>query len=221
MFSRVAKPSSIAIALVLAGTLATLAGCGSGDETPTQEGTDYTLEVNEASLGTKQRLAETSDLVISVTNVGSETIPDLSATISTRASDLSPEQAGIANGSFSIRIDREDVAIRTRPVWILNADWPRLNGASTAAGAERAQTNTYAFGELPPGEQATMVWNLNAVQTGNYIVSWRLSPGLASNDRAVDSTGAPVGGEIQVEIIGQPEKLRVDEKGDVVPVPSN
>ena len=211
MFSRVAKPLQIVIAVVLGGAIATASACGSDSESPNQPEGEFPLQLNEATLKPRQRLAETSNLVISVTNTGTQTIPDLAVTIQTRPSDLSPEQAGVPNGSFSVRLDREDVAIQTRPVWILNADWPRLNGADTSAGAQRAQTNTYAFGELEPGDTAKMDWNLNAVQTGDFIVSWKISPSLSATSPAVDQAGLPLSGEIEVEISGQPAKVRVGE----------
>lgn len=197
------------------------AGCGSGGERQDANEPDgeYPVDVVQAKLPEKQNLAETSNLVLEVQNSGTETIPDLSVTINTRVSDLTPEEAGIANGSFSIRVDREDVAVQTRPVWILNEDWPKLDGSKTSAGAQRAQTNTYSFGELPPGQTATMTWNLNAVETGDYTVSWVVAAGLSGKAEAVDAVGGPVQGEIAVEIIGKPAKLRVDGKGNVVPVP--
>lgn len=209
---------ALGTALVLA---AGMVACGSGGErrdANVPEG-DFAVEVLEADLPEKQRLAETSNLVLKVENIGSETIPDLSVTINTRASDLSPEQAGVANGSFSIRIDRDDVAVKTRPIWILNEDWPKLNGSDTSAGAQRAQTNTYSFGELAAGDTATMTWNLNAVEAGDYTVAWVIAAGLSSNARAVDAAGGPVAGEIEVEISNKPAKVRVDGQGNVVPVP--
>lgn len=177
------------------------------------------MDVLQAKIPQKQKLAQTSNLVLEVRNTGSETVPDLSVTIETRRSDLTPEEAGIANGSFSIRTDREDVAVRTRPVWILNEGWPKLDGNATSAGAQRAQTNTYSFGELAPGQTATMTWNLSPVQTGDYTVSWVVAAGLSGKARATGPTGGPVEGELLVQINGKPADLRVDAQGNVVPVP--
>lgn len=211
---------SIALGISLMAAAITV-GCGSSE--PRQDAGeptgDFPVEVVEAKLPEKQRLAETSNLVLEVRNSGSETIPDLSVTINTRASDLSAEQAGIANGSFSIRVDREDVAVQTRPIWILNEGWPKLNGSATSAGAQRAQTNTYSFGELGPGQSATMTWNLNAVAAGDYTVAWVVAAGLSGKAKAVDAAGQSVEGEIQVEIQSKPAKVRVDDQGEVVPVP--
>ena len=64
-----------------------------------------------------------------------------------------------------------------------------------------------------------MTWNLNAVQTGDYIVSWILAAGLSGKAKAVSTTGGPVEGEIQARIDGKPADLRVDAQGNVVPVP--
>jgi len=232
MFSRVngeREPESTAsrsrtllLVLAVAAALALMVtGCGSGAERQDANEPDgeFPVEVLQATLPEKQTLAETSNLVLEVRNSGSETVPDLSVTINTRASDLTPEEAGIANGSFSIRVDREDVAVQTRPVWILNENWPKLNGSNTSAGAQRAQTNTYSFGELAPGQTATMTWNLNAVETGSYTVSWVIAAGLSGKAEAVDAVGGPVQGDIGVEISGKPAKLRVDGQGNVVPVP--
>lgn len=197
------------------------AGCGSGGERSdaNEPSGDFPVEVLDSKFPQKQKLAQTSNLVLEVRNTGSETIPDLSVTISTRPSDLTLEQAGIANGSFSIRTDREDVAVRTRPVWILNEGWPKLDDSKTAAGAQRAQTNTYAFGELPAGQTATMIWNLDAVQTGDFTVSWVVAAGLSGKAKAIGPGGGPVEGELMVQIDGKPADLRVDAQGNVVPVP--
>jgi hypothetical protein len=133
-----------------------------------------------------------------------------------------------AQGAFSVISEQPDLAIPSRPVWILEQGYPRLAGTSPgrpppgeisgAGGAEAAQTNTFSFGELEPGETATLVWRVTPVQPGTYTVHYRLAAGLQGKAVAVTTDGGSPDGEFVVQISDVPPQTRVDESGNVVPI---
>ena len=121
-------------------------------------------------------------------------------------------------GSFSVRSDQEGLAIPFRPVWILEEDFPRLEGETASAGAEAAQTDTYAFGELPANQTKRIVWNVTPVQAGTYTVHYRVAAGLEGKAKAVTADGSVPEGEFVVRISSAPPQTRVDDSGKVVPI---
>lgn len=162
-----------------------------------------------AEFPAKQRLAQTSDLELEVTNTGDETIPDLAITVFT-----DPE----ADGSFSVVSEQKDLAITSRPVWILEQGYPKLAGESAPAGAEATQTNTFSFGELAPGESKSIVWRVTPIVAGKYTVSYRIEAGLQGKARAVTEDGSTPEGEFSVDITDVPPQTRVNDKGEVVEI---
>lgn len=210
-----------AIATVLAAlALASLiAACGGDDERQDSAAPSgkYPVEVTRAQFPPRQRLAETSDLRLAVENVGERTVPDLAVTIWT--------DENRAGGPFDIRIDQPRAADRNRPVWILEHNYPKLlrPGVSLAeldraptAGAETAQTTTFSFGAVEPGESRDIVWRVTPVMSGTYTVHYRLAAGLYGNAKAVTADGSPVEGEFVVTITDEPPRTRVNAQGDVV-----
>ena len=68
-----------------------LAACGGGERQDEAEVEgEFAVEIASADFPASQRLAETSDLVVEVTNVGDETIPDLAVTVFTQAEESVP-----------------------------------------------------------------------------------------------------------------------------------
>lgn len=195
-----------------------LAGCGDDDRQDTEEPEgEFPVEVTGAKFPTKQRLAQTSDLRLAISNIGQETVPDLAVTIFT-----GDEKAG---GPFDIRSDQPGLADPNRPVWILENEYPKLvtaglqpaefNDAPTA-GAEAAQTDTFSFGPVPPGDAKDIVWRVTAVEPGTYTVHYELAAGLHGKAKAVTADGNPVGGEFVVTITDKPPRTCVDDSGKVV-----
>jgi hypothetical protein len=213
-----------------------LAACGGGERQDVDEPSgDFPVEVTSAKFPLDQRLAETSDLQLSVKNSGDESVPDLAVTIYT-----GDQKAG---GPFDTRSDQPGLADPNRPVWILENEWPKCissagyklepnsaarcispteansgnalsNGQS--AGADVAQTNTFAFGELRPGDQIDMIWQLTPVEAGTYTVHYEFAAGLNGKAKAVTNDGGPVNGDFVVTISDKPPKASVSSNGDVV-----
>jgi hypothetical protein len=215
-----------------------VAACGGERQDADEPEGEFPVEVVSASFASKQRLAQTSDLTLSVANTGDETIPDLAITIwtdaeaapgvetdgSTTATETgtegtTTEESGpTAAGSFSVISAQPDLAIPSRPVWILEQGYPKLAGQTASAGAEAAQTDTFSFGALDPNETREIVWRVTPVQPGTYTVHYRIAAGLQGKARAVTGDGSVPEGEFVVVISDVPPQTRVDDAGNVVPI---
>lgn len=195
-------------AVALSGAL--LAACGGGARQDANEPSgDFPVQITKAEFPNRQRLAGTSDLVLEVRNSGEKEIPDLAITIST-----DPE----ADESFSVRDNQPGLAIPSRSVWVLENGYPKLGGASSAAGSDVAQTKTFSFGSLPAGESRLMVWRLTPTIAGTYTIDYRIAAGLEGKAKAVTSDGSIPEGEFVVKISDVPPQTRVDDSGKVVPI---
>lgn len=210
--------------IAAAGCLLAVSGlvaCGGSDprqdaEEPSGE---FPVEVVSAKFAPKQGLADTTDLTLEFENSGPEAIPNLAVTIYTGDEK--------ADGSFNIRAEQVGLADPNRPVWILEHGYPKLPTAAIdakeldlepSAGAEVASADTYAFGELPPGETLTVVWRVTPVKAGTYNVHYEIAAGLHGKAKAVTADGGPVEGEFVATITSRPPRARVTESGRVVQV---
>lgn len=198
-------------ALLTAAICLAFAACGGDAETQedSEPSGDFPTEVVDSKFQPRQRLAETTDLELTVENTGQEVIPNLAVTIFTDDG---------ADGSFSIRIDNPTLANPNRPVWILENKYPRIVGDPAPEGSSPgtvAQTNTFGFGELDPGDQLGMVWKLTPVKAGTYTINYEISAGLYGNAKAVTSDGTQPQGKFVVTITDKPPKARVTGSGRV------
>jgi hypothetical protein len=223
----------VGIGLAVALTALGLASCGGGERQDADEPEgDFPVQIVNADFPSNQQLAQNTDLTLSVANTGDRTIPDLAITIFTTSdagtseSDSSntgttgtaSQEFPTAQGSFSVRSEQEDLAIPSRPVWILEQGFPKLAGQTAPGGAEAAQTNTFAFGPLAPNQTREMVWNVTPVQPGTYTVHYRVAAGLQGKARAVTGDGSIPEGEFVVRISSAPPQTRVNDAGKVVPI---
>jgi hypothetical protein len=187
-----------------------LAACGGGARQDANEPAGkFPVEITKSEFPNRQRLAETSALELGVKNTGDKTIPDLSITISTDPN---------ANESFSIRSQQTGLADPSRSVWILENGFPKYAGQTVPAGADAAQTKTFAFGPLEPGATKNIVWSLTPVIAGTYTIDYRIAAGLEGKAVAVTNDGGVPEGEFVVRISDTPPQTRVDDNGKVVPI---
>ncbi|UJA19507.1 hypothetical protein HJD18_04320 [Thermoleophilia bacterium SCSIO 60948] len=205
------------------GSAIVLAACGGEERQDAREPSGrFPVDVSEAKFPREQTLADEAYLVLSVDNEGDKQIPDLAVTVWTEeaGSDSDP-----ADGSFSIRSDQPGLANPNRPVWILEEGFPKKLPAGVQireledrppGGTEVAQTNTFSFGPVAPGDEMTMVWKLGAVEAGTYTVRYEVSAGLTGEARAVTLGGEPVEGQFTAEISDKPAQSRVNDAGRVV-----
>jgi len=213
---RRARMAPIAAAAALA---VALSSCG--NDKPRQDADepsgDFPVNVSAAHFEKDQRLAETNNLSLEIENTGDEQVPDLAVTIFT-GDDKSA-------GSFSVRSDQPGLADANRPVWILENGFPKVADpgesnanleAAAPGGAEAAQTDTFSFGPLDPGDSRNLVWRVTPVVAGTYTVHYELAAGLNGKAKAVTGDGGPVEGEFVVTISDKPPEARVDDAGNVV-----
>jgi hypothetical protein len=161
--------------------LLAVAGCGGGERQDENEPEgNFPVEVVEAKFPEKQKLAKSSDLVVTVRNAGKEEIPNIAMTV---------------NG-FDQRKTDPDLADPNRPFFALNgvqveiAGFPEAKDAAPR-GCDTAYVNTWACGPLRPNEQKTFRWSVTAVQAGDYKVAWRVAAGLDGKAKAVAMGGGP------------------------------
>jgi hypothetical protein len=206
------------LAVIAVALAAGLAACGDDDRQDVDEPEgEFPVDVAQAKFPTKQRLAQTSDLRLAIENVGEETVPDLAVTIYT-----GDEKAG---GPFDVRSEQPGLADPNRPVWILENEYPKLLTPgldpdelddAPSAGAEAAQTDTFSFGPLAPGDTKDIVWRVTAVEPGTYAVHYELAAGLHGKAKAVTADGGPVEGEFVVTITDKPPKTCVGDSGEIL-----
>jgi len=173
------------------------------------------MEIVTSEFPTRQRLAERTQLRIGVRNTGNRPIPDLAVTIS-----LAGEVGRNSLESFSIRVPDPNLAVPDRPVWILESGFPQLEGANESAGATTANQKTFAFGELPPGETLSAVWDVTPVRAGDWRLTYQVDAGLFGKARAETTDGSVPTGSFAVRISDEPPQTRVDGQGNVVPIPA-
>jgi hypothetical protein len=192
------------------GTVA-LAACGGDGErqdADEPEG-DFPVEVTQAQFPNRQRLAETTDLRLGIENSGTEEVPELAVTIFVDDG---------AAGPFSVRSEQPGLANPNRPVWILEDKYPQIVGEEPPLGSSpgaTAQTNTFAFGPLAPGDTREMVWRVTPVRGGTYTVNYEIAAGLQGKARAVTEDGSDPTGEFVVTISTKPPQARVNAAGKV------
>src|SRR3954447_4942454 len=172
------------------------ASCGGSRQDADEPEGNFPVSIVSADFPSKQALAQNTNLTLAVENSGDKEIPNLAITIFTSSNAGTDESttggttstattAGAeggaptgdlpqSQGSFSVRSEQEGLAIPFRPVWILEEGFPRLEGQTVPAGAEAAQTDTYAFGSLGANQTRRMVWNVTPVQAGTYTVHYRV-----------------------------------------------
>jgi len=180
----------IAAAALLA---ASISGCGGGEAQDANEPTgNYEVEISKVSFPRRQGLGETSQLKITVQNVGQNEIPDITMTV---------------NG-LNYRTTEPGVADPVRPVWVINAG--PINGTT-------AYVNTWALGPLAAGDERSFIWSLSATQPGTRTLEYRAGAGLNGKALAVNAAGGAVAGTLTVNVTRRPQDSTVDPAtGEVV-----
>jgi len=187
--------------------LLALAGCGGGERQDENEPEgNFAVEVVRASFPDHQKLAKSSDMIVTVRNAGDKTIPDIAVTV---------------NG-FDERKKDPDLADPTRPVFAVNgvqveiAGFPEAKDA-TPRGCDTAYVNTWACGPLKPDEEKTFRWTVTAVQAGDYRIDWRVAAGLDGKAKAVAAGGGPAPrGQFSGTISNAAPDVRVADDGHTI-----
>jgi hypothetical protein len=187
--------------------LLAVAGCGGGERQDENEPEgNFPVEVVRATFPENQKLAKSSDMVVTVRNAGNDTIPNIAVTV---------------NG-FDKRKDNPDLADASRPVFALNgvrveiAGFPEAKDASPR-GCDTAFVNTWACGPLKPDQQKTFRWSVTAVQAGAFKIDWRVGAGLDGKAKAVASGGGPAPrGQFSGTVSDEAPDVRVADDGHTI-----
>jgi len=187
--------------------LLAVAGCGGGERQDENEPEgNFPVEVVRAAFPDQQKLAKSSDMVVTVRNAGRKTIPDIAVTV---------------NGFDKRKMD-PDLADPSRPVFALNgvqveiAGFPEAKDASPR-GCDTAYVNTWACGPLKPGRQRTFRWSVTAVQAGDFKIDWRVAAGLDGKAKAVAAGGGPAPrGQFSGTVSDEAPDVRVADDGKTI-----
>ena len=191
---------------------ASLAACGGESSSDASEpGGTYDVRVTEADFPTSQDLGQTSLLRLGFRNTGEKTVPTLAVTIS-----IAGKLGQTSSLPFGIHDPTPGLAQPDRPVWVLAATYPRLQGSSTPGGASTSNPKTFAFGPLKPGKTTKAVWKLSAVKAGRFTLRYRVAANLSGSARARTSGGVAPGGSFATEISTVPPDTEVTDSGEVV-----
>jgi hypothetical protein len=193
-------------ALALAG-VAALAGCGGGERQDEDEPEgDFAVEVVRASFPEDQKLAKSSNLVITVRNAGDRTIPNIAVTVD----------------GFNVRRANPELADPERPQFVMNGvpreigGFPEAKDASPL-GCDTAYVNTWACGPLGRDRQRTFRWSVTAVQAGDFEISWRVAAGLDGKANAVGPGGGEApSGSFSGTVSDEAPDVRVADDGETV-----
>lgn len=181
-------------------------GCGDDDRRDANEpDTSFDVTVVDTKFPTKQRLAEESNLVITVRNDAEETIPNLAVTL---------------NG-LSARSKNPDLQDPNRPVFVIDGDAADIGGyqevkLAAPQGGQTALVNTWTLGELEPGAKKSFRWRLTAVKPGPFELSYAVAAGLGGKAKAVGPGDAQPKGSFKGTISSKAPVSRIGPDGRTV-----
>jgi hypothetical protein len=175
-------------------------GCGGGARQDAKEPKGrFPVAITIASFPKHQTLAERSRLTIAVRNAGTKEIPNVAVTIS-------PDGEGTKAQAFAEVSNEQDLADRSRPVWVID------NGPS---GGVTAYSNTWALGRVPAGRTTKFTWDVTAVRAGVHKVRYQVAAGLNGKAVAVLPGGGTPAGTFTVNVDSKPAQAIVTASGKV------
>ena len=184
-----------------------LAGCGGGERQDEDEPEgDFAVEVVRAAFPEDQKLAKSSNLVLTVRNAGNDTIPNIAVTVD----------------GFNVRRGDPELADPERPQFVING-MPREIGGfpeskeASPLGCDTAYVNTWACGPLADGKEKTFRWSVTAVKAGDFEIEWRVAAGLDGKAKAVAPGGDETpAGSFSGSVSDEAPEVRVADDGKTV-----
>jgi hypothetical protein len=209
-----------------------LAGCGGGTrQDATEPSGKFPVAVTTATFPASQRLSEHTHLILTVRNVGNQTIPNLAATIcNVTCAYPAPAGEGTGAAAFSENLQMPGLAHPSRPVWVVDTPPGQCDygcganpagGYGSPGGAVTAYSNTWALGALAPNATATFDWGVTAVAPGHHVVAWEIAAGLNGKAKAVLADGSAPHGTFVVTIHSAPAQTYVNGNGQIVTTSSS
>ena len=194
-------PRALAIGAAATGALL-VAGCGSGTRQDAHEpaGT-FAMKIVRASFPADQPVARQTKLELEVRNTGTRTVPDVAVTVE----------------SFDYTSHFPELAADKRPVWVIErgpgaiAEPPvESQEISPPGGGQTVYVNTWALGSLAPGATRTFIWRVVPVKPGTHTVHYIVAADLAGKAKARLASGAPVQGQLTVDVAAAPPTTHVN-----------
>jgi hypothetical protein len=195
------RAAAVAVALAAPAGIAT--SCGGQRQDADEPSGQFHVRVTDASFPSQQAIAREATMRIEVRNADRRVLPNVAVTVQTRPKGGDGGAAPEAFGAADTADPR--LADDARPVWVVDRQ---------PAAAQSVYTNTWALGQMYPGQTHAFVWQLLPAKAGRYTVSWRVAPGLDGKARAAH--GARVHGSFEVTISDEPVPATVDDSGNVV-----
>jgi hypothetical protein len=190
---------------------AAIVGCGGGERQDENEAdASYDVEVVDAKFPERQRLAQESELEITVRNDDAETIPDIAVTLQ----------------GLSRRLDNANLADQSRPVFVIDGNKVQIGGypevkLAAPEGGQTALVDTWTLGKLKPNAQKTFRWRMTAVRPGPFEITYAVAAGLDGKAKAVGPGDAQPRGKFSGTIVAKAPASRIaaDGRTVVIPVP--
>jgi hypothetical protein len=198
-----------------------LAACGSAAQQDAHAPSgNFPIEVITAKFPKAQRLAQHTHLVISVRNVGTKTIPNVSVSIcNTTCAYPAPVGQGTSVAAFAQYLNQPGLASHSRPVWVIQQP-PGQCGYSCQNGGQgadvSADANTWQAGALKPGATATFKWGVTAVASGHFVVAYQIAGDLYGKAKTILPDGVSPAGTFPVTIARAPAQSFVNNSGKIV-----
>jgi len=194
----------------LCGLLAVVAvGCGGDRQDANEDDASYEVTVVDTSFPKMQRLAEQSNLAITVRNDSDATIPHIAVTLK----------------GLERRSENPNLQDPTRPVFVIDGVPVAIGGyqevkLAAPGGGETALVDTWTLGKLKPGAKKTFRWRLTAVHAGPYELSYAVAAGLDGKAKAVGPGDVQPQGQFKGTISARPPASRVADDGVTVIAPA-
>ncbi|HYI99958.1 MAG TPA: hypothetical protein VEX36_09835 [Thermoleophilaceae bacterium] len=199
-----------ALLVCLCGLAAvTAVGCGGGERQDENEAdASYDVTVVDATFPKRQRLAQKSELAITVRNDDTEAIPDLAVTL---------------NGIYR-RLDDPKLADPNRPVFMIAGVEKQIGGypevkLAGPGGGPTSQAGTWVAGKLGPNAERTLRWRFTAVRPGPFEVTYEVAAGLDGKAKAVLADDSPPRGKLVGTISSAAPNSRIAADGRTVVTP--
>jgi hypothetical protein len=196
-----------AVLVGMCGLLAAgVIGCGGGErQDANEDSTSYEVTVSDAKFPETQRLAQESNLVLTVRNDADETIPNVAVTLK----------------GLETRSDNPNLQDPYRPVFVINGDAAEIGGyqevkLAAPEGGQTALVDTWTLGELEPGAKKTFRWRLTAVKPGPFELSYAVAAGLGGKAKAVGPGDAQPQGSFKGTITAKAPVSRIGPDGRTV-----
>jgi hypothetical protein len=194
---------------------ALLAACGGGDSstTPEEASGKFQVKVTEAEFPTLQRLGQTSVLHLGIRNTGDRPVPNLLVSFTIKG-----QRGEDSSLPFGVSDPQPELAQPDRPVWVLAATYPRLDGSSDPGGTTTSSPKTFALGALKPGKTLSAVWKLSAVRAGKFTLLYNVGAGLGGAAKAETDNGVSPGGSFATEVTERLPETEVTDSGEIVEI---